>query len=371
MDIVETYDYFTKCSLEILSVLMSKLPAGEGLVNGNALSRLMHNLQKIKPNNVASFAAETLGRSPNSLIIRNIEEIVDVGAIGISNALVSIVMDRAANKLAIIKIFPNADEFANELVALQRLGQEDLSAMNTIRVLGIARTADNSGILITSVAPGRAVDTLMVNLGRLPKGQGRIKALEYLTKAVSTTAQSLAVLHTAPIGSGNAVSSTYMQFQIRLFTRIFSKVEAAQGVPGLDTLNMQWLQERAKRVVQGFKQNPGTSAITHGDAHPGNFFYSPQTGVTLIDTPTLNKSIGAEGTPVGLAAQDFGNFEQKLVYFSRGYNLQAHEIEQLKQAFQQSYYEAGGAEMTEEAIRFFRTRIKLNLWRKNLMELES
>ena len=371
MDIVETDEYFTKCSPEILPLLGRKLPAGEGWVNADTLSRLMNSLQEIEPGNVASFAAETLVRSPNSLIIRNIEEIVNAGAIGISNALVSIVMDRAANKLAIIKIFPNADEFANELVALQRLGQEDLSAMNTIRVLGIARTADNSGILITSVAPGRAVDTLMVNLGRLPKGQGRIKALEYLTKAVSTTAQSLAVLHTAPIGSGNAVSSTYMQFQIRLFTRIFSKVEAAQGVPGLDTLNLNWLQERAKRVVQGFKQNPGTSAITHGDAHPGNFFYSPEAGVTLIDTPTLNKSIGAEGTPVGLAAQDFGNFEQKLVYFSRGYNLQAHEIEQLKQAFQQSYYEAGGAEMTEEAIRFFRTRIKLNLWRKNLMELES
>ena len=195
---------------------VTNLQVGEGRINPEALSRFMQNLPEIKgvtPDNLGSFAAEILGENPNALVVRGVGELLSGGATGVSGAPVSIVMDRAGNQLAVIKVFPETEEFANELVALQRLGSEDLIDVGSTSVLGVGRTANNWGVMITSIAPGTAVDTLMVKLGKLPRGEERTTALAELRSAVSETAEALATLHTAPNGSGGTVSSAYMQRQ--------------------------------------------------------------------------------------------------------------------------------------------------------------
>ena len=150
-----------------------------------------------------------------------------------------------------------------------------------------------------------------------------------------------------------------------------NKIEAARLTPGLRELNIEQLKAKVNSLIREVGQNPGSSALIHGDAHPGNFFYDPNEGLTLIDTPTLSQSIGADGYPVGPPARDFGNFEQKLANFGQRYELAPDEIRQLQQAFRQAYQSAGGASMTEEAIRFFRVRAALGEVIKTINQADS
>ncbi len=117
----------------------------------------------------------------------------------------------------------------------------------------------------------------------------------------------------------------------------------------------------------------------HGDAHPGNVFWHPETGVTFIDTPNCHFSMDAAGGPIGSPARDVSNMVQRLARFGGEAGLPGGEIAGLQSTFLDAYRAAGGPPLSAPARAAFATRFAvrdvlntLNLLREaDTEELES
>lgn len=81
-----------------------------------------------------------------------------------------------------------------------------------------------SGVLTSSVAPGRAIDDIIADAG---PGPTRAEAMAELQAAIGDTAAALAELHTKPRGSGGPVAAEYLDFHIGLARRLGDQVLAA------------------------------------------------------------------------------------------------------------------------------------------------
>jgi uncharacterized protein (DUF2252 family) len=110
---------------------------------------------------------------------------------------------------------------------------------------------------------------------------------------------------------------------------------------------------------EAFLDNPGGAALTHGDAHPGNFFYDPRVGTTLIDTPNLYFSMDEKRNPAGFPARDVAKLYQSLAIAGRGSGLSPEEALRLQRAFLQAYSDAGGL-LTDEAFAYFRADVAVD-----------
>jgi len=54
---------------------------------------------------------------------------------------------------------------------------------------------------------------------------------------------------------------------------ILSNLEPLGDLTAEFGVNVGTLRANAEQLIARFEANPGGSAIVHGDAHPGNFFY--------------------------------------------------------------------------------------------------
>jgi hypothetical protein len=102
------------------------------------------------------------------------------------------------------------------------------------------------------------------------------------------------------------------------------------------------------------------SALVHGDAHPGNFFWDPTAGITFIDTPTFHYSMDVNGMPIASPERDISNFIQRLAHYGRVFKLHPEEIARLHDTFVNSYRDAGGAPLDHDTMRMFGARSVLN-----------
>jgi aminoglycoside phosphotransferase (APT) family kinase protein len=258
-----------------------------------------------------------------------------------------------------VKVFGKADEFARELSAVHRLGADGLEVARSAQAMGMARAADgDGGVLVSSLAEGRAIDTMMQSTAKA-SGPERTAQLAELKEALAKNAEAFAELHTAPAGSGGQVATEFLDRHVRSIYEITQKLQSMSDRLAAAGLDMDQVRQKVDELTDAFRRNPGDSALVHGDAHPGNFFYDPATGITMIDTPTLHFSMDASGNPIGAPARDIANFQQKIAHFGRQYGLTAAEIDELQKAFRDAYGRSGGARLTDESMKFFRARTAL------------
>ncbi|MGQ0577114.1 MAG: phosphotransferase [Pseudonocardia sp.] len=323
-----------------------------GGVDPAALRELMDSLPE-PGDALAQFAAQSVG-SPEVTLV----PVGGEGAVGYSGAPVNLILGAGGEVLGVLKVFPRAEEFARELSALQRLGS--LTQVGGVLPLGVARTAGpaGGGVLVSSAAPGRGIDQLMLEVGRA-RGAERAAKFADLRDTISAAGRALADLHAAGGASGTP-PSLFIQRHVDAMRDIAAKLDSNQGLlaeeAGIDTTE---LRHRVEQLIAQLRANPGGSAIVHGDAHPGNLFYDPAAGITMIDTPTLHLSLDAEGAPIGAPARDVAYLAHKLAYFGPGWGLEPDEVIELQQVFRQAYADGGGAGVTAEAEAFFRARAAL------------
>ena len=334
-----------------------------GEVDPKALEKLMASLPYVPREDEAMrrFAA----RSVNATGEVSLVDIAGGGAHGVSGAPVSLIAvpDPAAGPggqkvIAALKVFPKASEFAMEVSALVRLGKIRITGGRAVSVHGVARTSTAKtpgGMLVTSAAPGQEVARSMEDAARTADGPERRKLFAEALEGVEATGRTLAGLHKAT-GASRKPSSPYMARFINSMRDILSNLEPVRELIAEFGVDLGSLRARAEQLIAGFEANPGGSAIVHGDAHPGNFFYQRGSGVTMIDTPTVHFSMDAGGRATGSPSRDVSYFLQKLAGFGRSYDLRPDEVAALQSAFRRGYAAGGGPKLSQEADEFFRAR---------------
>jgi hypothetical protein len=335
----------------------------DGGVDSAAVGRLVDALPVIDvlgaPSGtaLADFVSHALGRDDLRLV-----PVEGPGAKGQSGAPVSLIRDGSGAVIAIAKTFPNAAEFVRELSSLQRLASPEFTRVHIPDPLAVAVThtpQGPAGVLVTTAAPGRAIDDMITAAGTA-HGIERSQRLAELSTAISDTAAALAELHTGPTGSGGRVDPGYLDFHLGEARRGMDRVMGARELYESLDLPVDDLSRRLDEAIALARQHELGAALVHGDAHPGNFFWHPQHGVTFIDTPTFHFSMDDTGSPIASPERDISNFQQRLDHYGRRLGLEQAEITQLQSTFLQVYRDAGGAHLDAEAMNVFNARSVLN-----------
>lgn len=115
-----------------------------------ALQNLLSQLPKIGQSReeLATFAASRVGKNSNQVNLRNIKELKQEGATGVSGAPVFFLLDDQGQSIATVKLFPNLNEFVRELSALKRFEEEGFEVIKSPQNLGVAK-AGELGVLVS------------------------------------------------------------------------------------------------------------------------------------------------------------------------------------------------------------------------------
>ncbi|MBO0868331.1 MAG: aminoglycoside phosphotransferase family protein, partial [Micromonosporaceae bacterium] len=352
--------------------------AQDGLLDDNALRRLLDQLPTVPGLTAPTvhsltdllaaahpgaeqraallrFAAPALGRDPGQVSLERVGG--ESAAKGASGAPVFWVRDAAGERVGVVKVFPDAGEFARETAGLARLAEEQLDrlAVPVVRGLGVARAGDASaGVLVASVAIGHPLDDLMLAV-RDAVPQAREAAVAELLRGFRDTGAAMAEMHTRPAGSGGPVAEWFADRHATVraaeAVREWASHEAFARRFGFDGSRVL---DRFEQLHEAMRRNPGVAALVHGDPHPGNFVHDPLTGrVTVLDLESMHASMDASGRPVGIAALDVGIFEQVVSAFAHNFDV-APLLPRLRAEFLAGYQEAGGAPLTREALAYYR-----------------
>jgi aminoglycoside phosphotransferase (APT) family kinase protein len=343
----------------------TRTPTGD--VDPDALERLMGSLPVVPaaPASLRRFA-RTAVRAAGDV------ELVPVGG-GYSGAPVQRILDASGRLLGVLKIFPSREQFAMELSALARLGRVRIVGGRAVAALGVARTSrrpTTAGVVVTSAAPGRDVEGMMKETGRTPSGPERRRMFAQLSTAVAGIGRTLAQLHTSPAGSGGPVADAFLRRHLDDMVDRRGKLSAFRTELAIAGIDLGALQSRIDELVAGFRAHPGGSALVHGDAHPGNYFFDPASGVTIIDVTTLHLSIDARGNPIGAPSRDVGVFAQQLAHYSVTLKLTRAEVATLQAVFRRAYAAAGGG-TTPQANAFFQARASLGWLMRAMSDLHG
>ncbi|MFJ7217695.1 phosphotransferase [Amycolatopsis sp. NPDC098790] len=344
----------------------TRTPTGD--VDPDALERLMASLPVVPtaPSSLRRFA-RTAVRAAGDV------QLVPVGG-GYSGAPVQRILDAGGTLLGVLKIFPSREQFAMELSALARLGRVRIVDGRAVAALGVARASrrpTTAGLVVTSAARGQDVEGMMKETGDTPRGPERTKLFAELSTAVAGIGRTLARLHTSPKGSGGAVADAFLR------RHIDDVLDRRGKLPGFRDqlihagIDLGALQSRIDALVAGFRAHPGGSALVHGDAHPGNYFFHAGDGVTIIDVTTLHLSIDARGNPIGAPSRDVGVFAQQLAHYSVTLRLNRAEVATLQAVFRSAYTGAGGTSTTPQADAFFQARASLGWLMRVLTDLRA
>lgn len=334
----------------------------EGLVDPDVVSSLIDSLPTLdltRPGTteLIRFVADALGQDVS------LAQVGGGGAKGLSGAPVYLVRGESGEIVAVAKIFPKTEEFVRELSSLQRLRSPEFEHFRAPepRAVGVVRTPDGpAGLLVSDLAAGRAIDDVISDAG-LAAGAERERRMAELTQAVTDTATALAELHTRPAGSGRPVAESYLDFHTGLARRLADQVVAQRDIYEIrGGLRVEELSQRIDDAIAASRQDSGRAALVHGDAHPGNFFWHPEQGVTFIDTPTFHYSVDDHGMPIAAPERDVSNFEQRLAHYGRMLQLRPEEVADLRQSFRDAYREAGGPQLHDGTLHMFGARSVLN-----------
>jgi aminoglycoside phosphotransferase (APT) family kinase protein len=329
-----------------------------GLVDEVTLAKLFERLPRLRAIDreaLRHFAAQALGVTASDIRLRGIRELSTEGSKGFSGAPVYFVFDQTDSKLGVIKLFSwssgyGPKGFVMELSALERLERESFKTFAVPKLLGVAKALEGKvGVLATKVALGQPFDDLMFAVRDARYAPAREKACQELLQAVAANGKTLAELHTKPAGSGGQVTPQQLAKHLAVIQGSLDFIQACAQEKGI-RLELSELQTAINDLILHFKDNPGGSALIHGDPNPGNLLYHPKNGMTLIDVSSLHTSIDADGNPIGCPAADLARFDKAL---SRYGELSNKEVAQLRATFRHAYQAAGGAQITPSAYAFF------------------
>ncbi|MFC7762055.1 phosphotransferase [Catellatospora bangladeshensis] len=299
---------------------------------------------------VGDFAAAVFGQP-----VRLAEITGSTGAKGLSGAPVMLAHDADGNRIGVVKAFPDAEEFARELSGLQRLRTGEFTRFGTPAPLGVAVTPQRHGVIVSALAPGKPVDDLLGEVG-VSSGASWAQAYRHLERSVAGVGAALADLHTAAAGSGGPVARAFLDRHVAVVRKWTGQlVDTLDNLPR-HTVDLDGLTARVEEVITAAVGAAGRATLAHGDAHPGNFFWHPQQGLTVIDLPMLHYSMDDNGGPIGAAERDVAYFDIKLHDFGADLGLKPEELAHLRKTFRDAYRIAGGPDPDPALMALFGVR---------------
>ncbi|BCJ74228.1 hypothetical protein CS0771_37720 [Catellatospora sp. IY07-71] len=299
---------------------------------------------------MGDFAATAFGQP-----VRLAEITGSTGAKGLSGAPVMLAHDGDGNRIGVVKAFPDAEEFARELSGLQRLRTGEFTRFGTPAPLGVAVTPQRHGVIVSALAPGKPVDDLLGEVG-VSSGASWAQAYHHLERSVAGVGAALADLHTSADGSGGPVARAFLDRHVAVVRKWTGQlVDTLENLPR-HTVDLKGLTTRVEEVITAAGGAAGRAALAHGDAHPGNFFWHPQQGLTVIDLPMLHYSMDDNGGPIGAAERDVAYFDIKLHDFGADLGLKPEELAHLRKTFLEAYRIAGGPDPDPALMTLFGVR---------------
>lgn len=96
-------------------------------------------------------------------------------------------------------------------------------------------------------------------------------------------------------------------------------------------IDLKAMDEHLEQLYKDFEKNPGKNCNTHGDPHPGNWFFDAATEkVALIDLGHLS--------PNGYPANELHAVHSCLAYHSFLYGMEGEKAKELQESFSQGYF---------------------------------
>lgn len=319
--------------------------------------------------------------------------------------------------VAVTKVYPPAchKDFFEELIAYRRLLSLS-DPPSAARPLGVGRTRDENtaepmGVIVYQLAAGKAINTIIRDIGRVSTLRliasqpcpdetremmndiirGALHGIPInhkshqvpspntptaellgcqfnglmtdLISAVQGVALTLAKLHREKAEWSSASESVVA----RLRNKLQGWVEEIQGPSrgqyerAIGSNKIQQLASLVDRAID-YSREEGVASLLHGDASPGNFFWDPIQGITMIDYGGLAHSMDASGRPIGPAEMDAAGFHERLRKYAGDFGMSETDIGQVQAEFWKAY-QANGIPINEGLVRLFKTRTQLSrLW---------
>lgn len=240
----------------------------------------------------------------------------------------------------VVKVFSKPFDvngsFKRELDGLGLLSNAQGNNFHLIAIKAIGKSMINGepyGIIALSPADGINMQTLLINIVRLPEeSTERLNALYIAQKGVEKLGFALAEFHQIRTQKSMPLDAT-------IFDRMkhdVSKVEKhlMQENIGID---ISMLKNYVTYLVNQVRKIKTTRAIIHGDAHLGNFLYDADADVVyMVDYNQIGRSVDKDGNPIGNTAMDIMNVLD-IIAANKQFGLTPQEIDTLIKAFIKGY----------------------------------
>ncbi|KAJ5469039.1 Glycosyl transferasefamily 1 [Penicillium sp. IBT 31633x] len=341
------------------------------------------------------------------------------GAEGQSGCSIYFVRDTShpENTVAVTKVYPPAchKDFFEELIAYRRL-LSLADPPSAARPLGVGRTRDEAsgepmGVIVYQLAAGRALNTIIRDIGRVSTlrliakqpcpdetketmndiirgalhgistshqpNQTQlpnipiIELLESkynglmadLVSAVQGVASTLAKLHRERSEWSSASESVVNRLRKKLqyWVQEIQGPSRGQYERAIGPDQIQQLASLVDRAIDDSRED-GVASLLHGDASPGNFFWHPSHGITMIDYGGLARSMDPNDRPIGPAEMDAAGFHERLRKYAGDFGMSEVDIAKVQVEFWKAY-QLHGIPINEDLARLYKTRTQLSrLW---------
>lgn len=341
------------------------------------------------------------------------------GAEGQSGCSIYFVRDSShpEKTVAVTKVYPPTchKDFFEELVAYRRLLSLS-DPPSAARPLGVGRTRDENtaepmGVIVYQLAAGKAINTIIRDIGRvstlrlIAKQPCPDETREMMNDIVRGALHGIPINHKSyQAPSPNIPTAELLDYQFNgLMTDLISAVQGvASTLTKLHREKTEWssasesVADRLRNKLQGwveeiqgpsrgryeraigsnkiqqlaslvdraidYSREEGVASLLHGDASPGNFFWDPIQGITMIDYGGLARSMDASGRPIGPAEMDAAGFHERLRKYAGDFGMSEADIGQIQAEFWKAY-QANGIPINDGLVRLFKTRTQLSrLW---------
>lgn len=273
--------------------------------------------------------------------------------------------------LAVLKLFkPGSVEVLRELggiTTLQGAGTRaglGLELASPVKPLGAFRLAGTGQVAyLMEVAAGQNV---YKTIRTFPHNLNREEFLERSKASVRGVAKAIAEIHDK--GAKSVVS---VEAKAKLAAKLLGYLSDLRTPD--PSRNRSWhlsqkdyelLKSSILSRVKEFLKAPSEGTVTHGDAHPGNFYFNPVTGrITLIDVETAMESLDAHGRGIVSRGSDIGRFIEAIAVNNKvlHLNLTLEKIADLQNTFIAAYLRQSRVPyaVLEADVNFYRSKLHI------------
>lgn len=259
---------------------------------------------------------------------------------------------------AVVKVFlgeKGAGTLVSELGAGRAIDGLGLNRSRVVEPRGAFRAGPTETLFVMDPAPGRDVYQAMRSVADAVGAEDRGRALKEASGDVEAVARAMGEIHR--VSRSPSVAPETRRFDVQ------SARERLEGLRArLPDDVYAGLKAHIERLAPAVLAGEGPGALTHGDAHPGNFFVAAG-GVTLIDVESAMHSVAPGGGKNGNPAGDVGRFLESLHLnnTAKGFHLAPRELAALDRAFVTAYSAESGIPIAalQKEVDFYRLRLTL------------